>query len=209
MSKHKDIKPTPADDAGDGLTVEQSFSQAAVDAEPTEATTEAAETTPQTEEEKLRAKVAELEDRLLRSMAEFDNYRKRTARQFDEISRSATDKLFGDLLDVVANLDRALEHCKEGSDLASLRQGMEMIHGQFMGLLTRYDIHPIEAIGQPFDPNFHSALMQIDSAEYPENVVAAEIGKGFMQGDRVLRHTQVAVSRGNNKAGDSNTKDDK
>lgn len=204
MNKDKETKNNGFDDA---LSVEESFSDSVTEetAPAPESATETA--VPQTEEEKLLAKVADLEDRLLRSMAELDNFRKRSARQIEEVSRNANDRIIGDLLDVVSNLDRALQHCNESSDIASLRQGMEMIHGQFMGLLTRYDIRPIEAVGKPFDPKLHEALMQIDSADYAADLVAAEIAKGFMQGERVLRHTQVAVSRG--PAADSNMKNDK
>jgi molecular chaperone GrpE len=207
MSKDKETKPNAeSDTSSNDLLVENSFSKSVMDYEgPTHNGTES-EAPPQTEEEKLRAKVAELEDRLLRSMAELENFRKRSARQMEEVSRNANDRIIGDLLDVVSNLDRALQHCNEGSDIAALRQGMEMIHGQFMGLLTRYDIRPIEAVGKSFDPKLHEALMQIDSAEYAADVVAAEISKGFVQGERVLRHTQVAVSRG--LAAGSNKKND-
>lgn len=209
MSEDKKMKTDESNTVpADSITVEESYSQAAVEPESgTTSTPELGEAPPLTDEEQLRARVAELEDRLLRSMADLDNFRKRAARQFDEVSRSTSDKIFGELLDVVTNLDRALEHCKDGADVASLRQGMEMIYGQFMGLLTRNDIRPIEALGQPFDPRFHEALMEVDSAEYPSQVVAAEISKGYMQGDRVLRHTQVAVSRG--PAADSNKNDGK
>jgi molecular chaperone GrpE len=209
MSKDRKMKTNESNTApADSITVEESYSQSAVESElGMTSTPELSGAPPLLDEEQLRVRVAELEDRLLRSMADLDNFRKRTARQFDEVARSTSDKIFGELLDVVTNLDRALQHCKDGADIASLRQGMEMIHGQFMGLLTRNEIRPIEALGQPFDPRFHEALMQVDSAEYPPQVVAAEISKGYMQGDRVLRHTQVAVSRG--PAADSNKKDDK
>jgi molecular chaperone GrpE len=197
MSEDKKTKQNETDDS---LSVEQSFSDAISEIDNPLPSVEA-EIVPPTEEEQLRAQVAELEDRLLRSLADLDNFRKRSARQIDDVARNANDRLLGDLLDVVSNLDRALQHCNEGADVASLKQGMEMIHGQFMGLLTKYEIRPIDALGKPFDPNLHSALMQVDSNEYPEHTVAAEISKGFMQGERVLRHTQVAVSKGKSKEG--------
>lgn len=197
MSENKKTNQNGTDDS---LSVEQSFSDAIADM-PADPLSADAEIVPPTEEEQLRAQVADLEDRLLRSLADLDNFRKRSARQIDEVARSANDRLLGDLLDVVNNLDRALQHCNEGADVASLKQGMEMIHGQFMGLLTKYDVRAITALGKPFDPNLHSALMQVESADYPEHAVAAEISKGFMQGERVLRHTQVAVSKGKSKKG--------
>ena len=203
MSKDKEIEAEKTEKrAADGITVENSFSQAAEDTEIESPAKGESEEPVQTEEEKLRARVAELEDKHLRSMAELDNFRKRTARQFDDVMRSANDRLFDELFDVLTNLDRALEHCKDGADIASLRQGMELIQSQFMGLLTRNDIRPIEALGQPFDPKYHEALAHVNSTEYPADVISAEIRRGYMQGERVLRHTQVAVSRG--PASDSN-----
>lgn len=190
----------------DDLTIEESYSKSVMDSEgPTHNGTETGPA-EQSEEEKLRSRVAELEDRLLRSIADFDNFRKRSYRQMDEAAKGASDRVFGDLLDVLGNLDRAMAHCKESSDVASLKQGMEMIHSQFIALLTKYEITAIEAIGKPFDPNLHEALMQINSDEHPANVVAAEINKGYRQGERVLRHSQVAVSKGPVSNNEENTK---
>lgn len=202
MSEDKKLDSQKSEDS---IDVEHSFSDAMTE-EPTETAQAEPEASPQSEEEKLRAKVAELEDRLLRTMADFDNFRKRSIKQMDDAARNAGDRVFSDVLDVLSNVDRAIAHCNESSDVASLKQGMEMIHGQFMGLLTKYDIKPIEAIGKTFDPNFHEALMQIDSDEHAEHVVAAEINKGFMQGDRVIRHSQVAVSKGSVSNNDKNKK---
>ncbi len=192
MSEDKKIESQKSDDS---IDVEQSFSDRLTD-DPADTTKSEPETVALTEEEKLRAKVAELEDRLLRTMADFDNFRKRSLKQMDDAARHAGDRVFSDILDVLGNVDRAIAHCNESSDVASLKQGMEMIHSQFMGLLTKYDIKPIEAVGKPFDPNFHEALMQINSDDHAEHVVAAEINKGFVQGERVIRHSQVAVSKG-------------
>ncbi len=180
----------------DSIKVEESFSDRLSDTEPIAPADTAEPVEPQSDEEKLRSRVAELEDRLLRSIADFDNFRKRSYRQMDEAAKSASDRVFSDLLDVLGNLDRAMAHCNEGSDVAALRQGMEMIHGQFVALLTKYEITPIEAIGKSFDPNVHEALMQINTDEYPANIIAAEISKGYRQGERILRHSQVAVSKG-------------
>jgi molecular chaperone GrpE len=151
------------------------------------------------EEEKLKKQVAELEDKLLRTAAEFDNYKKRTARQLEEMIRSANDKILLELLEVADNFERALRHSNERAaqaDVQALQKGMELIFNQLKALLDRYHITPIEALGQPFDPNLHEALMQVDSDEYPEGVVALEICKGYKQGDRVLRHSKVGVSKG-------------
>ncbi len=157
----------------------------------------AEETKELTEEEKLRARVKELEDKLLRTAADFDNYKKRMARQFEEVIRSANDKLLGELLEVVDNFERALaHHNNEEGDLEALRKGTELIFNQMKELLQKYNITPIEALGKPFDPAVHEALMQVESEEYPEGVVAVEMSKGYKMGDRVLRHSKVGVSKG-------------
>ena len=164
-----------------------------------EDTQAAEETQPEEEpcqEEKLKARVEELEDKFLRTAADFDNYTKRTARQYEELIRAANDKLFIELLDVVDNFERALQHGNDNADPESLRQGTELIFSQITALLTKYDIRPIEALGKPFDPTLHEALMPIESEEHPEGVVAVEVTKGYMQGDRVLRHSKVGVSKG-------------
>ncbi|MEW5796591.1 MAG: nucleotide exchange factor GrpE [Candidatus Zixiibacteriota bacterium] len=149
----------------------------------------------------LQAKVAELEDQRLRALAELDNSRKRMARQIDELVRFANDRLFLELLDVVDNFERALRHANENgavgeSGLEALRSGTELIYNQLNGLLSRYDVKPLESIGRRFDPKYHDALVHAESDEYGEGIVSAEISKGYTVGDRVLRHARVVVSKG-------------
>jgi molecular chaperone GrpE len=153
--------------------------------------------------EVLTARVAELEDQRLRALAEVDNTRKRLNRQMDEALRSANDRLLVELLDVIDNFDRALKHTdgNGGSDdVKAIRSGMDLIYNQMMGVLSRYDVRPMEAVGRMFDPTYHEALAHIESAEFEEGVVAAEINRGYMIGARVLRHARVAVSKGASKA---------
>jgi molecular chaperone GrpE len=171
----------------DGVEVGEDFSS---DLDPVE------EEVQLVEEPNPQARIAELEDRLLRAAAEFDNYRKRTARQFEEITRSANDRLLTELLEVVDNFDRARQHADEKVDAASLKQGMDQIHNQLVTLLAKNDVKPIEALGKPFDPQLHDAMMQIESAEYPEGIVALEMARGYQQGTRVIRHSKVGVSKG-------------
>lgn len=164
-----------------------------------------------TEEETLRAKVTELEDKLLRSMADLENFKKRSNRQFDQIVRSANDKLFGELLDISDNLDRALAHFGEKTDAESVREGTQMIANQFHDLISRYNIVVVKAVGEKFDSSRHEALMTVPSDEFPEGTVALEIGKGYMIDDRVLRFAKVGVSKGpeleaNNENNNSNSK---
>ncbi len=148
------------------------------------------------EEEKLQARVDDLEDKLLRTMADFDNYKKRVANQYEELIRSANDRLIGEVLEVVDNLERALQHSNDETDQETVRQGTEMIFNQMRDLLERYDVKAIDAIGKPFDPHYHEALMQIESEEYDKGIVALEIKKGYTIGRRVIRHSKVGVSSG-------------
>lgn len=148
------------------------------------------------EEEKLKRRVDELNDKLLRTAAEFDNYKKRVARQYEEIINSANDRIIAELLEIVDNFERALEHGNDKSDFKSFRKGIDLISNQFKDLLKRYDVTSIEALGKPFNPNLHEAFMQIASDEYKEGLVAVEITKGYKMGDRILRHSKVGVSKG-------------
>jgi molecular chaperone GrpE len=156
--------------------------------------TEMQSETEMTIEEQLAVQLAEKNEQFLRLAADYDNYRKRMARQLDEVARSANDRILNDLFDVVDNFERALK--TNGSDIETMRKGTEMIYQQVIKLLARYDVRPFEALGEVFDPNKHEALMKTPSAEYPEECVAIEIAKGFIQGERVVRHTRVAVSSG-------------
>jgi len=99
-------------------------------------------------------------------------------------------------LEIIDNFERALQHDDDKTDFKAFRKGVELILGQMRDLLDRYDIKPIEAVGQTFDPNRHEALMQVASEDYDEGLVAMEINKGYMQGDRVIRYSKVAVSTG-------------
>lgn len=147
------------------------------------------------EEEKLRVKCEEVEDKYLRLAAEFENFKKRMARQREELVRSANDSILFDLLEVVDSFERALEH-SDNSDYDSYRKGTELILNQLKDLLARREVTPIEAIGNTFDPNLHEAMMQVPSDEHDEGTVAVEISRGYRQGSRVLRHSKVGVSKG-------------
>lgn len=142
------------------------------------------------------AKIASLEDKLLRTMADFENYKRRTAQQFENTIKSANDRLLLDLLEVVDNFERALQHANGPAEPDSLRKGTELIYNQMTDLLARNRLTPIEAVGKPFDPNLHEAMLQTPSDEHAPGVVAFELTRGYKIDDRVLRHSRVAVSTG-------------
>ena len=146
--------------------------------------------------ELLKQKLNDAEDRMLRVAAEYENYRKRMARQQEELIKSANDRLFGELIEVVDNFERALQHAKEESNASAILAGTEMIYNQLISLLTKNGVNPIDALGKPFDPQLHEAMMQVDSDKYSDGIVAVELGKGYQQGNRVIRHSKVGVSRG-------------
>jgi molecular chaperone GrpE len=148
-----------------------------------------------TNEEVLEIKVTELEDKLLRQSAEFDNYKKRTSRQYDDMLKYAGEKVISELLEIADNFNRALEHKDENTNFESFRDGIDLIYNQMSNLLDKYNVKPIESIGKPFDPNLHEALMQVESDEYEEGIIAVEIMKGYKMGDRVIRHSKVGVAR--------------
>lgn len=183
-------KSGPAGKPADPIEKDEDFSSTA------EPSAEAEVAPELTAEERLQAKVADLEDRLLRAAADFDNARKRIMRQADDEIRAGNDRLLAELLDVMDNFERAFAHLDEKADAASLRKGMDLIYNQLGALLKKYEVTPIEALGRKFDPVWHEAMMQVASEEHPEGIVAMEMARGYRQGERVLRHSKVGVSKG-------------
>ena len=143
--------------------------------------------------EAMQAKIDELEDRVKRQMAEFENFRKRTEKEkammFETGAKSVIDKI----LPVVDNFERGLATIPEDDENSAFANGMKMIYKQMMDELEKLGVKPIEAVGQEFDPNFHNAVMQVESEEYESGVVAQELVKGYMYHESVVRHSMVAV----------------
>jgi len=156
-----------------------------------------------------KQKVSELEDRHLRLVAEFDNYKKRTARQFEDIIKNSGEKIIVPLLEVIDNFERALASASEGTDFNALHEGMELTYQQINDILKREGVEPIDAVGESFDPNLHEAMLQVNSDKYPEGVIAQEISRGYKLNGRVIRFSKVAVSAGAGDNDDKPEKDDK
>jgi molecular chaperone GrpE len=151
--------------------------------------------------EALRAERDDLKDQTLRARAEFENYRKRMAREGERVRKTAAEGLVRDLLPIVDNLERALSHVEDKSD--GLAQGVEMIVKQFADILSNNGLDPIPALGEPFDPNIHEALTHQPSNEYPADSVMEEFQRGYRMGDFVLRPAQVVVSSGPVQSGEN------
>jgi molecular chaperone GrpE len=137
-----------------------------------------------------------LEDRLLRLAAEFDNYKKRMAKEFGYLIKNANENLILQLLDTLDNFQRALNSAKNSTDYENFHKGVELIYNHMKEILTKEGLKEIESIGKPFDPNFHEAVTQAESDKYDEGIIMDEISKGYMLNDRLLRASKVVVSKG-------------
>ena len=165
---------------------------------------EASENTPETEKEKKEAKkdkkdpkdaqIEDLTDRLRRTMAEFDNFRKRTEKEKSAMFEIGAKDIIERILPVIDNFERGLASIPEDAKGSAFANGMEMIYKQLLKNLEDAGVKPIEALGQPFDPNFHNAVMHIEDENLGENVVAEEFQKGYVYRDSVVRHSMVKVA---------------
>nr|WP_082926839.1 nucleotide exchange factor GrpE [Paenibacillus tuaregi] len=144
--------------------------------------------------ERLRAEVQEHQQRFLRSQADFDNFRRRTLKEKEELAKYASAKLITELLPVVDNMDRALTAAQESAEAESFTKGVDMIFRQLEGVLSAEGLTPMNAVGQPFNPEYHQAIMQVESDEYEEGIVVEEVQKGYLLKDKVLRPAMVKVS---------------
>ena len=138
--------------------------------------------------------IEELTDRLRRNMAEFDNFRKRTEKEKSAMFEIGAKDIVERMLPVIDNFERGLNSIPEDVKGTSFAEGMEMIYKQLLKNLEEAGVKPIEALGQPFDPNFHNAVMHIDDENLGENIVAQELQKGYMYRDSVVRHSMVQVA---------------
>ena len=164
-------------------TYEDQESQAASDAS----------STPDEIEEVRRERDA-LQDRLLRTAAEFDNYRKRVDRDRRELSEFAAADALVDMLPIIDNLERALQ-APSGGESDGLRKGVELIHRQMLDLLRKRGVKPIEALGTDFDPNIHQAVVHELSDQHREGEVMEELQRGYRLGERLLRPAMVKVAK--------------
>jgi molecular chaperone GrpE len=134
-----------------------------------------------------------MKDKWLRSLADLENFKKRSRRDIDDAVHRALSSLLSDFLPVGDNLERALSAMPAGTD-PNLAKGLTMVRGEFFSALARHGITPIVAVGAVFDPNLHDALQQIDSPDHPPGVVVMEYEKGYMRGEKLLRAARVIVA---------------
>ena len=153
---------------------------------------------------KLEVKTAEAEenyDRLLRVSAEFENYKKRTAREMADFKKFANQSLLRELLPIIDNLELAIKAAAEAPDGKDpcLLDGVALTRKEILKVFENFHVEPIDALGKPFDPNFHEAVMREESDEHPENTVVNELQKGYLMHDRLLRPSMVVVAMPKNK----------
>ena len=150
-------------------------------------------------EAKLKAKekeAGETYDRLLRASAEFDNYKKRSSREMEEFRKFANQSLIKEMLSVVDNLELAMNSTDGHKAIdKDLLQGLEMTHKEILRVFDKFNVKPIDAKGQPFDPTFHEAVMQEETDDSPKNTVINELQRGYMIHDRLLRPSMVVVAK--------------
>jgi molecular chaperone GrpE len=145
----------------------------------------------------LAAELAELKDRHLRLAADFDNFRRRSLKERQDLHNYANENLVKELLPIVDNLERAVDHARkeeQRSDSDNLLQGVELTYRSLLQILTRLGVVEIAALGQPFDPQVHEAVRRIPASDKPANTVVEIYQKGYMLKDRMLRPAMVAVA---------------
>ena len=152
--------------------------------------------------EELKKKVEEKEkevkehhDRLLRVAAEFENYKKRMAREKEEWVKFGNEDLIKSILPFVDNLERAVNHSEKTEDIQSLVEGIKLTVQQLLQTLNRFGVSPVESLGKPFDPTMHEAMLVVETDQHEPNQVVEEFQKGYLLNDRLLRAATVSVSK--------------
>lgn len=143
--------------------------------------------------DKQQEKIEELEDRVRRQMAEFENFRKRTEKEKTAMFETGARSVIEKILPVVDNFERGLASVSEEDKDSPFAEGMGMVYKQLISELEKLEVRPIEAVGKEFNPDFHNAVMQVESEEYESGIIAQELQKGYTYRDTVVRHSMVAV----------------
>ena len=144
--------------------------------------------------DKAQAKIDELNDKVMRQMAEFENYRKRTEKEKQGMFEVGAKSVIEKLLPIVDNFERGLASLSEEEAQGAFAKGIEMVYKQLMEELSKLEVKPIEAVGKEFDPNLHNAVMHVEDEEAGENTVVEEFQKGYTYREAVIRHSMVKVA---------------
>lgn len=150
--------------------------------------------------EAAKAEHAKLREQLLRTAADYDNYRKRSRREIDDAYKKGSEEMLKTLLPVFDNLERAVMHAESANDSKAIAEGVRMVLKQFTDAVGKVGIKRVAGVGTAFDPLVHEAIQQIETTEHPAGTVVAEVQPGYTLGDRLLRAAMVVVARPPHKA---------
>jgi molecular chaperone GrpE len=182
---------------GGQANTENTDTNVASDEDQAQATGEQSDTEAEVSvEEALKVEAARLKDQLLRTLADFDNYRKRSRKEIADAERIARDELLREFLPVFDNLERASLHAVGSTDVQSLNEGIQIVMRQFFETLNKLSIERVPSVGKAFDPAVHEAVQQVESTDLPPGAVAQELLAGYRVGDRLIRPAMVVVVKG-------------
>ncbi|MDO3378319.1 nucleotide exchange factor GrpE [Geoalkalibacter halelectricus] len=194
MSKKEKKETTTAPEAPQEAAVEEPEEESGGGAPNDEESGEVAELARALDE--CRQEARRNHDLYLRMAADLDNFRKRAQREREDLAKFANEKILREVLPVIDNLERAVEHARqEGGNSKGLVEGVEMTLSQFAKVLEKFGVAPLESVGKPFDPARHEAMGQLESAQHPANTVAQELQKGYVLHERLLRPALVMVTK--------------
>jgi molecular chaperone GrpE len=145
--------------------------------------------------EAAKAEIQRIRDQLIRTTADFDNFRKRTRREISDAEARGRDEVFRELLPVFDNLERAVQHADTTTDVQALADGIQMVLKHFFDTLARLGIERVSSVGAPFDPALHEAIQHLETTEHPPGTIAVEAQPGYRHGDRLLRPALVVVAK--------------
>ena len=142
-----------------------------------------------------KAEQAKLKDQLLRTLADFDNFRKRSRRELSDAERRGRDDMLKEFLPVFDNLDRATAHAETATDVKALADGISLVIRQFVDTLAKVGIERVASVGQPFDPSVHEAVQQLETSDFEPGTIAAEVQAGYKNSEKLIRPALVVVAK--------------
>lgn len=195
--KEAEVSGTDTEEAGQNEADVDENSEAAVEEAVSEENTSEKESVlgklKKDKKDKKDEQIAELNDRVMRTMAEFENFRKRTDKEKSDMFENGVRSVIEKLLPVVDSFERGLSILSEEDKATPVAEGMDKIHKQFLKALEDMGVMPIEAVGKEFDPNFHNAVMHGEDENFGDNIIAEEFQKGYLYKEKVVRYSMVKV----------------
>jgi molecular chaperone GrpE len=145
--------------------------------------------------EEARAEAAKMKEQWMRTAADFDNFRKRTRKELEDVRKSGKEDLLKEFLPVFDNLERAIQSAQRATDVKAVAEGLQLVLRQYVDTLARAGISKVATVGSNFDPTHHEAIQQVETDDQPPGTVVAEVQPGYLQGDRLIRAAMVVVAK--------------